>query len=73
MTSGFQKSELIIIGARPLSERRARADDGGAHGDQEKIPTAFFSLEMSDMQLMMRLLSSEAHIRRRTSARASSG
>jgi replicative DNA helicase len=29
---------------------------------REKIPTAFFSLEMSDMQLMIRMISSEAKI-----------
>lgn len=63
MTSGFQKSELIIIGARPSVGKTALALTMAAHtAIKEKIPTAFFSLEMSDMQLMMRLLSSEAHI-----------
>lgn len=63
MTSGFQKSELIIIGARPSVGKTALALSMAAHiSIKEKIPTAFFSLEMSDMQLMQRLISSEARI-----------
>lgn len=63
MTSGFQKSELIIIGARPSVGKTALALTMAAHtAIKEKIPTAFFSLEMSDMQLMQRLISSESKI-----------
>lgn len=63
MTSGFQKSELIIIGARPSVGKTALALTMAAHTSiKEKIPTAFFSLEMSDMQLMQRLISSESRI-----------
>jgi replicative DNA helicase len=63
MTSGFQKSELIIIGARPSVGKTALAMSMAAHiAVKEKIPTAFFSLEMSDMQLMQRLISSESRI-----------
>ncbi|HKL85012.1 MAG TPA: replicative DNA helicase [Treponemataceae bacterium] len=63
MTSGFQKSELIIIGARPSVGKTALALTMAAHTSiKEHIPTAFFSLEMSDMQLMQRLISSEAKI-----------
>ncbi|HNY23030.1 MAG TPA: DnaB-like helicase N-terminal domain-containing protein, partial [Treponemataceae bacterium] len=47
MTSGFQKSELIIIGARPSVGKTALALTMAAHTSiKEKIPTAFFSLEM---------------------------
>ncbi len=63
MTSGFQKSELIIIGARPSVGKTALAMTMAAHtAVKEKIPTAFFSLEMSDMQLMQRLISQESKI-----------
>ncbi len=63
MTSGFQKSELIIIGARPSVGKTALAMTMAAHtAVKEKIPTAFFSLEMSDMQLMQRLISQESRI-----------
>ncbi|GAB1481240.1 replicative DNA helicase [Treponema sp.] len=63
MTSGFQKSELIIIGARPSVGKTALALTMAAHTSiKEKIPTAFFTLEMSDMALMQRLIASEARI-----------
>jgi replicative DNA helicase len=63
MTSGFQKSELIIIGARPSVGKTALALTMASHtAIKEKIPTAFFTLEMSDMALMQRLISAEARI-----------
>ncbi len=63
MTSGFQKSEFIIIGARPSVGKTALALTMATHiAVKEKIPAAFFSLEMSDMQLMTRMISSEAKI-----------
>ncbi len=57
MTSGWQNSDLIIIAARPamgktafvLSMARNMAVD-------QKIPIAMFSLEMSNVQLVNRLL-----------------
>jgi replicative DNA helicase len=62
-TSGFQDSELIIIGARPSMGKTAIALTMASYiAVQKKIPTAFFTLEMSDQSLMMRLLSSEARI-----------
>lgn len=63
MTSGFQKSELIIIGARPSVGKTALALTMASFtAIKEKIPTAFFTLEMSDMALMQRLISAEARI-----------
>jgi len=63
MTSGFQKSELIIIGARPSVGKTALALTMASHiCIKEKISAAFFTLEMSDMALMQRLISSEARI-----------
>ncbi|MDR2482047.1 MAG: replicative DNA helicase [Treponema sp.] len=63
LTSGFQPSELIIIGARPSVGKTSLALNMAAHiSIAKKIPTAFFSLEMSDMHLMQRLISSEANI-----------
>lgn len=63
MTSGFQRSELIIIGARPSVGKTALALTMAAHTSiKERIPTAFFTLEMSDMALMQRLISAEARI-----------
>ncbi|MCM1320620.1 MAG: replicative DNA helicase [Bacteroides sp.] len=63
MTSGFQSSEMIIIGARPSMGKTALALSMAQHTAIEKrIPTAFFSLEMSDMQIMQRLIAQEAKI-----------
>jgi len=63
MTSGFQKSELIILGARPTIGKTALALAMAAHITMDKkIPAAFFSLEMADIALVMRLISSEARI-----------
>lgn len=63
LTSGWQPSDLIIIAARPgmgktaltLSMARNIAVD-------HNIPVAFFSLEMSSVQLITRLISSETHL-----------
>lgn len=63
MTSGFQKSELIIIGARPSMGKTALALNMMEHiAVQNKIPCGFFSLEMSYEQIGQRLLSQEARV-----------
>jgi replicative DNA helicase len=63
LTSGWQPSDLIIIAARPgmgktaftLTMARNVAVDSN-------IPVAFFSLEMSSVQLITRLISSETNL-----------
>ncbi len=63
MTNGWQKSDLLIIAARPamgktafvLSMARNTAVD-------HKRPVAIFSLEMASVQLVNRLISSESEI-----------
>lgn len=63
MTSGFQKSELIIIGARPSIGKTALALSMMQHiALVEKIPCGFFSLEMPYESIGMRILSQEAHV-----------
>jgi len=63
MTSGFQDSELIIIGARPSVGKTAFALNIASHvALRERLPVCFFSLEMSDLSLTYRILSSEARI-----------
>ena len=57
-TRGFQKGELVIIGARPSVGKTAFATNI-AH---KKIPVAFFSLEMTAEQIMGRLLTNRAGI-----------
>lgn len=63
MTNGFQPSELIIIGARPSMGKTAMALTMLQHiAIDNKIPAAFFSLEMSNMQIIQRLLSQVSRI-----------
>ena len=55
-TSGFQKSELIIIGARPSIGKTAFALSMMQNiACERKIPCGFFSLEMSYESIGMRL------------------
>ena len=63
MTSGFQNSEMIIIGARPSMGKTALALSMMQYiAIEHKIPCGFFSLEMSAEQIGQRLLSQVARI-----------
>ncbi len=63
LTSGFQRSDLIITAARPGMGKTAFALNLARHSAVEaEIPVAIFSLEMSKEQLSLRLLCSEARI-----------
>ncbi len=63
LTYGFQDAEFIIIGARPSVGKTALAMTMASYiAIDKQIPTAFFSLEMSDMQLTQRLIASRARI-----------
>ena len=61
--SGLQKSDLVVLAARPSCGKTSLALDIARHvGVREKIPVALFSLEMSKEQLVDRLLCSEANV-----------
>lgn len=63
MTSGFQKSDLIIVAARPSVGKTAFALNIAQNvAVRAGIPVAIFSLEMSKEQLVQRMLSAEAFI-----------
>ena len=63
MTSGLQKSDLIIIAARPPQGKTALGLNIAAHAAiREGKTVAIFSLEMSKEQLVMRLFASEARV-----------
>ena len=63
MTSGFQRSDLIIIAGRPSMGKTAFALNIAQHASIEMdVPVAVFPLEMSKEQLAMRMLSSEARV-----------
>lgn len=60
---GFQKSDLIIVAARPSMGKTAFALSLARNAAIEhKVPIAIFSLEMSTIQLATRLISAEARI-----------
>jgi replicative DNA helicase len=63
LTCGFQKSDLIIIAARPSMGKTALALNIAYHAAHKAgVPVAFFSLEMSKEQLVQRLMASEGKI-----------
>ncbi len=63
LTSGFQSSDLIIIAGRPSMGKTAFCLNIAQYvAVEKKIPVAFFSLEMSKEQLVMRMLCSEAQV-----------
>ncbi|MCD7739791.1 MAG: replicative DNA helicase [Candidatus Gastranaerophilales bacterium] len=63
LTSGLQKSDLIILAARPSMGKTALALNIAQNlAMQEKKGVALFSLEMSKQQLVKRMLCSEAEV-----------
>ena len=63
ITSGWQKSDLIIIASRPGMGKTAFALTMARNAAIDfKKPVAVFSLEMSSIQLVTRLMSSETEI-----------
>ncbi|ALM06640.1 DNA helicase [Sediminicola sp. YIK13] len=60
LTSGWQPSDLIIVAARPGMGKTALTLSMARNmAVNNNIPVAFFSLEMSSVQLITRLISSE--------------
>ena len=63
MTSGWQPSDLIILAARPAMGKTAFALTLGRNAAVSfKKAVAIFSLEMSSLQLVTRLISAESEI-----------
>jgi replicative DNA helicase len=63
LTTGFHKSDLIILAARPAMGKTAMALNAIWHASGEKkMPVAIFSLEMSKEQLVQRLISQTTRI-----------
>ena len=63
LTLGWQPSDMIIIAARPSMGKTAFVLSMARNiAVMEQKPVAFFSLEMSATQLMMRLLVAEAQL-----------
>ncbi len=67
LTFGFQKSEMIVVAARPSMGKTALALNVAANvifpkGKRKAVPTLMFSLEMSAEQLALRILCSHARV-----------
>jgi replicative DNA helicase len=63
LTAGFQRSDLIIVAARPSMGKTMLCLNLARHvAVREKVPVAIFSLEMSREQLALRLLSAESEL-----------
>ena len=64
ITGGWQQPDLVIIAARPAMGKTAFALSMAKHiAIDQKIPLAFFSLEMSNVQLVNRLISNVCEIK----------
>jgi replicative DNA helicase len=63
MTTGFQPGNFIILAARPgMGKTSFALNMAVAAAREETDPVAFFSLEMSNDELVQRLICAEAHI-----------
>ena len=63
LTSGLQRSDLIIIAGRPATGKSAFALNIAAHAAiREGATVAVFSLEMSKEQVVMRIMASESGV-----------
>jgi replicative DNA helicase len=60
--AGLQKSNLIVVGARPSVGKTAFALNIAANAAVKGTPVLFFSLEMSHLELAQRILCSEAMV-----------
>ncbi|MEU9396596.1 replicative DNA helicase [Streptomyces sp. NPDC048324] len=63
LTNGFKPGQMIVVAARPAMGKSTLAMDFvRACAIKHQRPAAFFSLEMSEEELMNRLLSAEARV-----------
>ena len=63
MLSGFQRSDLIILAARPsMGKTTLGLDIARQTAIKHKTPVGFFSLEMSSQQLVDRMLAAQAGV-----------
>ena len=63
LTTGFHKSDLVVLAARPAMGKTAMALNAIWHAaGVKKMPVAIFSLEMSKEQLVQRLISQTTRI-----------
>jgi replicative DNA helicase len=67
LTGGVEPGEVIIVAARPGMGKTTFGLDAARHAAiRHKLPVAFFSLEMSESELVKRMLVAEARVPLRT-------
>ncbi len=62
LLSGLQKSDLVILGARPSMGKTALALDIARHAAVKGFPVGIFSLEMSREQVIDRFISAQSGV-----------
>ncbi len=63
LTAGFQKSDMVVVAARPGMGKTAFSLNVALHAAlRNGLPVAIFSLEMSRQQLALRMICSEARV-----------
>ena len=63
LTAGLQPSTLVIIAARPAMGKSTLVQNIATNvAVDQRLPVALFSLEMSKMELIQRILSAEARV-----------
>ncbi len=63
VTAGFQKSNMIVVAARPAMGKTSLCLNIAVNAaTRHKVPVAIFSLEMSRQELAMRMICSEARV-----------
>jgi replicative DNA helicase len=62
LLAGFQKSDLVILAARPSVGKTTLALDFARAAALSGVPVGIFSLEMSKEQLVDRLLAAQSHV-----------
>lgn len=60
--NGWQKGQLIIVGARPGIGKSSFLLNAALHAANRSISVAFFSMEMTKEELSMRLLAMESRV-----------
>ncbi|HEY5996706.1 MAG TPA: replicative DNA helicase, partial [Candidatus Deferrimicrobiaceae bacterium] len=63
LTSGFQKSDLVVVAARPaMGKTSICLNIAASAAIKGKVPILIFSLEMSRQQLALRMICSDARV-----------
>lgn len=62
ITSGWRKTDLTIVAARPAMGKSAFAMQVALESAKRGIPTVFYSLEMGGVQLAQRILTGESGV-----------